>query len=70
MVTRKVSKDLHLLRSFETSMWGGGGVGRKDLLGLDEVFMKVPYPGQILIIIAIYANNGVYPLDFYRGMEN
>nr|KAJ0189186.1 hypothetical protein LSAT_V11C800440860 [Lactuca sativa] len=61
MIVKKIHGDFerqyNTLRDYYV---GGGGVGRKDLLGLDEVFMKVPYPGQILIIIAIYANNGAW----------
>ncbi|KAI3675948.1 hypothetical protein L1987_85544 [Smallanthus sonchifolius] len=37
--------------------------GREDL-GLDGCFMKGPYPGQILTVVGVDANNGIYPVAF------
>ncbi|GKB40541.1 heat stress transcription factor B-4-like protein, partial [Tanacetum coccineum] len=37
---------------------------RRDLLGLDDAFMKGPFPGQVLIAIGLDSNNGIYPLAY------
>ncbi|GKB17193.1 hypothetical protein Tco_0851116 [Tanacetum coccineum] len=36
----------------------------RDLLGLDGVFMKGPFPGQVLAVVRIDSNNGIYPLAY------
>ncbi|XP_076912270.1 uncharacterized protein LOC143570519 [Bidens hawaiensis] len=40
---------------------GFKAIGR-DLLGLDGAFMKGPFPGQILSVVGVDPNNGIYPL--------
>ncbi|GKA33472.1 mutator type transposase, partial [Tanacetum coccineum] len=42
----------------------GFRVGGRDLLGLDGAFMKVPYEGQLLIVVSVNANNGIYPVAY------
>ncbi|GJT59899.1 heat stress transcription factor B-4-like protein [Tanacetum coccineum] len=37
---------------------------RRDLLGLDGAFIKGPYPGQVLVAVGLYSNNGIYPLTY------
>ncbi|GJT98597.1 hypothetical protein Tco_1094115 [Tanacetum coccineum] len=34
------------------------------LLGLDGVFMKGPFPGQVLAVVGLDSNNGIYPLAY------
>ncbi|GKD58540.1 hypothetical protein Tco_1296049, partial [Tanacetum coccineum] len=36
----------------------------RDLLGLDGAFMKGPYPGQLLTVVGLDGNNGIYPLAY------
>nr|KAJ0188782.1 hypothetical protein LSAT_V11C900469500 [Lactuca sativa] len=36
----------------------------RDFLGLDGVFMKGPFPGQILRVVGVDSNNGIYPLAY------
>ncbi|GJX44251.1 mutator type transposase [Tanacetum coccineum] len=40
----------------------GFRVGGRDFLGLDGCFLSRPYPGQILTIVGVDPNNGIYPL--------
>ncbi|XP_023729898.2 uncharacterized protein LOC111877612 [Lactuca sativa] len=40
-----------------------------DFIGLDGTFMKGPYPGQILTVVGVDSNNGIYPLA-YALVEN
>ncbi|XP_023731200.2 uncharacterized protein LOC111878947 [Lactuca sativa] len=41
----------------------------RDFIGLDGTFMKGPYPGQILTVVGVDSNNGIYPLA-YALVEN
>ncbi|CAI9283649.1 unnamed protein product [Lactuca saligna] len=36
----------------------------RDLVGLDGAFMKGPFPGQVLTIVGLDSNNGIYPLAY------
>ncbi|GJZ63051.1 heat stress transcription factor B-4-like protein [Tanacetum coccineum] len=36
----------------------------RDLLGLDGAFMKGPFPGQVLVVVGLDSNNGIYPLAY------
>ncbi|GKE99357.1 mutator type transposase, partial [Tanacetum coccineum] len=38
--------------------------GLRELLGLDGCFMKGQYPGQLLTVVGIDANHGIYPLSY------
>ncbi|GJW79794.1 RNA-directed DNA polymerase, eukaryota [Tanacetum coccineum] len=40
-----------------------GAFGRQ-LLGLDGAFMKGNYPGQLLTLVSVDANNGIYPVAY------
>nr|KAJ0197684.1 hypothetical protein LSAT_V11C700371480 [Lactuca sativa] len=40
-----------------------------DFIGLDGTFMKGPYPGQVLTVVGVDSNNGIYPLA-YALVEN
>nr|GEW40002.1 hypothetical protein [Tanacetum cinerariifolium] len=40
----------------------GFRAGMKELLRLDEYFMKGQYPGQLLAAVGVNANHGTYPL--------
>ncbi|XP_076905840.1 uncharacterized protein LOC143561732 [Bidens hawaiensis] len=42
---------------------GFKAIGR-DLLGLDGAFMKGPFTGQILSVVGVDPNNGIYPVSF------
>nr|GEZ37555.1 hypothetical protein [Tanacetum cinerariifolium] len=42
----------------------GFRVCRRDLLGLDGLFMKGPFLGQVLVAIGLDSNNGIYPLAY------
>nr|GFC90072.1 hypothetical protein [Tanacetum cinerariifolium] len=35
-----------------------------DLLGLDGAFMMGPYPGQLLTVVGLDGDNGIYPLAY------
>nr|GEV39686.1 hypothetical protein [Tanacetum cinerariifolium] len=37
---------------------------RRDLLGLDDAFMKWPFPDQILVAVGLDSNNGIHPLTY------
>ncbi|GKC43728.1 heat stress transcription factor B-4-like protein [Tanacetum coccineum] len=37
---------------------------RRDLLGLDGAFMKGSFPGQVLVVVGLDSNNGIYPLAY------
>ncbi|GKG04122.1 transposase, MuDR, MULE transposase domain protein [Tanacetum coccineum] len=37
---------------------------RRYLLGLDGAFMKGPFPGQVLAVVGLDSNNGIYPLAY------
>ncbi|GKA82554.1 ribonuclease H-like domain-containing protein [Tanacetum coccineum] len=37
---------------------------KRDLLGLDGAFMKGPFPGQVLVVVGLDSNNGIYPLAY------
>ncbi|GJZ77731.1 heat stress transcription factor B-4-like protein [Tanacetum coccineum] len=37
---------------------------RKDLSGLDGAFMKGPFPCQVLAVVGLDSNNGIYPLAY------
>nr|GEV21529.1 hypothetical protein [Tanacetum cinerariifolium] len=37
---------------------------KRDLLGLDGVFIKGPLPGQVLATVRLDSNNGIYPLAY------
>ncbi|KAI3677231.1 hypothetical protein L1987_86854 [Smallanthus sonchifolius] len=37
---------------------------KRQLLGLDGTFMKGPYPRQILVVVGMDPNNGIYPLAY------
>ncbi|GJY24286.1 hypothetical protein Tco_0397944 [Tanacetum coccineum] len=39
--------------------------GKRELLGLDEAFMKGLFPGQALSAVGIDANNGIYYVDIH-----
>ena len=36
----------------------------RDFIGLDGTFMKGPYPGQVLTVVGVDSNNGIYPLAY------
>ncbi|KAL4570509.1 hypothetical protein LXL04_026165 [Taraxacum kok-saghyz] len=36
----------------------------RDFLGFDGTFMKGPFPGQILTVVGLDSNNGIYPLAY------
>nr|KAJ0217714.1 hypothetical protein LSAT_V11C300139290 [Lactuca sativa] len=36
----------------------------RDLVGLDGVFVKGPFPGQVLTAVGLDSNNGIYPLAY------
>lgn len=38
--------------------------GMRNLLGLDGAFMKGPYPGQLLTVVSLDPNNGIYPVAY------
>ncbi|XP_023745298.2 uncharacterized protein LOC111893477 [Lactuca sativa] len=38
--------------------------GLRDFLGLDGTFMKGPYPGQVLTVVGLDSNNGIYPVAY------
>lgn len=38
----------------------GFKLGQRELLGLDGAFMKGPYPWQILSVVGLDCNNGIY----------
>nr|GEY98034.1 hypothetical protein [Tanacetum cinerariifolium] len=42
----------------------GFRVCRRDLLGLDGLFTKGPFLGQVLVAIGLDSNNGIYPLAY------
>ncbi|GJX54928.1 putative reverse transcriptase domain-containing protein [Tanacetum coccineum] len=37
---------------------------RRDLLGLDDAFIKGPFSGQVLVAVGLDSNNGIYPLAY------
>ncbi|GJU93425.1 transposase, MuDR, MULE transposase domain protein [Tanacetum coccineum] len=37
---------------------------KKELLGLDGAFMKGPFLGQVLVVVGLDSNNGIYPLAY------
>ncbi|GJZ17009.1 hypothetical protein Tco_0553132 [Tanacetum coccineum] len=37
---------------------------RRYLLGLDDAFMKGPFPGQVLVAVGLDSNNGIYLLAY------
>ncbi|GKA16882.1 transposase, MuDR, MULE transposase domain protein [Tanacetum coccineum] len=37
---------------------------RRELFGLDGAFMKGPFPGQVLAVVGLDSNNGIYPLAY------
>ncbi|GJR74989.1 transposase, MuDR, MULE transposase domain protein [Tanacetum coccineum] len=37
---------------------------RRELLGLDDAFMKGPFPSQVLAVVGLDLNNGIYPLAY------
>ncbi|GKB14221.1 heat stress transcription factor B-4-like protein [Tanacetum coccineum] len=41
---------------------------KRELLGLDDAFMRGPFPGQLLSDVGIDSNSGIYPLA-YAGVE-
>ncbi|XP_022024998.1 uncharacterized protein LOC110925352 [Helianthus annuus] len=42
---------------------GFKAIGR-DKLGLDGAFIKCPYPGQVLSVVGVDPNNGIYPVSY------
>nr|KAJ0199300.1 hypothetical protein LSAT_V11C600321330 [Lactuca sativa] len=42
----------------------GFKIGMRDFLGLDGAIMKGPFPGQILTVVGVDSNNGIYPLAY------
>ncbi|CAI9294422.1 unnamed protein product [Lactuca saligna] len=42
----------------------GFAAGRRDFLGLDGAFVKGPNPDQVLSVVALDGNNGIYPLAY------
>ncbi|CAI9304457.1 unnamed protein product [Lactuca saligna] len=42
----------------------GFAAGKRDFLGVDGAFMKGPFHGQILSVVALDGNNGIYPLAY------
>nr|KAJ0227649.1 hypothetical protein LSAT_V11C100003630 [Lactuca sativa] len=42
----------------------GFKAGLRDLLGFDGVHMKGPFPGQVLTVVGLDSNNGIYPLAY------
>ncbi|GJX02018.1 hypothetical protein Tco_0185931 [Tanacetum coccineum] len=37
---------------------------KRDLLGLDEAFIKGPFPGQVLSVVGLDENNGIYHVAY------
>ncbi|KAL4577828.1 hypothetical protein LXL04_013942 [Taraxacum kok-saghyz] len=46
------------------SLKKGFKAGVREFLGLDGAFMKGPFPGQILIVVGVDSNNGIYPVAY------
>ncbi|XP_023772208.2 uncharacterized protein LOC111920861 [Lactuca sativa] len=42
----------------------GFKAGLRDFLGFDGAFMKAPYPGQVLTVVGLDSNNGIYLLAY------
>nr|KAJ0208381.1 hypothetical protein LSAT_V11C500271910 [Lactuca sativa] len=42
----------------------GFKVGLRDFLGVDGTFLKGPYHGQVLTVVGLNANNGIYPIAY------
>nr|KAJ0208195.1 hypothetical protein LSAT_V11C500237170 [Lactuca sativa] len=42
----------------------GFNANLRDFIGLDGTFMKGPYHGQILTVLGVDSNNGIYPLAY------
>nr|GEZ67672.1 hypothetical protein [Tanacetum cinerariifolium] len=42
----------------------GFKAGKREILELDRAIMKGPYPGQVLTVVGIDANNGIYPVAY------
>nr|KAJ0227396.1 hypothetical protein LSAT_V11C100046620 [Lactuca sativa] len=42
----------------------GFKAGLRDILGLDDDFIKDPFPGQVLTTVVLASNNGIYPLAY------
>nr|KAJ0223564.1 hypothetical protein LSAT_V11C200055500 [Lactuca sativa] len=42
----------------------GFKAGLRDFLGFDGAFMKGPYPRQVLTVVGLDSNNGIYPLAY------
>ena len=42
----------------------GFRAGGRDLLGLDGAFMKGQYIGQLITVVGVDANNGIYPVAY------
>ncbi|GJY08541.1 mutator type transposase [Tanacetum coccineum] len=38
--------------------------GKRELLGIDGAFMKGAFPGQVLTVVGIDENNGIYPVAY------
>nr|GEY27250.1 hypothetical protein [Tanacetum cinerariifolium] len=55
-----VSENIHF--------WGALKLGfracSRDLLGLDGAFMKGPFLSQVLVVLGLDSNNGIYPLAY------
>ncbi|GJS94083.1 mutator type transposase [Tanacetum coccineum] len=43
---------------------GGFKACMRDFLGFDGAFMKGPFPGQLLTVVGVDPNNGIYPLAY------
>nr|KAJ0212180.1 hypothetical protein LSAT_V11C400158540 [Lactuca sativa] len=42
----------------------GFKAGLRDFLGVDGTFLKGPYPGQVLTVVGLDSNNGIYPVTY------
>lgn len=37
---------------------------RRDILGLDGAFIKKQYNGQVITVVSVDSNNGLYPVAY------
>nr|KAJ0189905.1 hypothetical protein LSAT_V11C800394380 [Lactuca sativa] len=42
----------------------GFKIGLRDFIGVDGTFLKGPYHGQVLTIVGLDSNNGIYPVAY------
>ncbi|KAK9186888.1 hypothetical protein WN944_018277 [Citrus x changshan-huyou] len=44
--------------------------GCRPFLGIDDCHLKGPYKGVLLSVVAIDANDGIFPITFCKGIQN